>query len=48
MVELSAVSGAMTVTAKTTETNIWQAESPTSWLLIVGFVGAVVVIGIAF
>jgi parallel beta-helix repeat protein len=49
IVEVHAVSGDVTETGEVTETNIWQTggTNPTRWPLIVGFVGAIVVIGIA-
>jgi parallel beta-helix repeat protein len=49
IVEVHAVSGDVTETGKATETNMWQSggTNPTRWPLIGGFVGAVVVIGIA-
>lgn len=48
MVEASGTSDGMTVTAKVTETNMWQAgpSAPTNWPLIAGVIGVIVVIGI--
>jgi len=48
LVEVYAVSGYMAGTAKTTETNMWQAETPTRrWPLIIGIIILATVIGIS-